>query len=108
MDGGGAASLPADPAILFAGAKPGTVGGGGNDEWWGSNWASKEWENGQEGAHSNGNDANWETGKNASWDWQNGSWPEDEWVEGAGSGSKGGNGGEEWWAGDWEKAGGAG
>jgi len=93
----GGASLPADPAILFAGAKP--KGGEGDEEWWGSNWASGDWEKGQDGAHANGKDANWESGNK--WDWQNGSWPEDEWAEGAGSGSKGG---ADWWEGEWEKA----
>mmetsp|Transcript_64882 Transcript_64882/g.101134 ORF Transcript_64882/g.101134 Transcript_64882/m.101134 type:complete len:826 (-) Transcript_64882:100-2577(-) len=89
-------SLPPDPAILFAGAKPVEhSSGGGDDEWWGesfsSNWA--EWDDKDDGA-----DWNKENGKD--WEWHKGQWDEDEW--------EGGKAGDEWWSGDWEKAGGRG
>jgi len=106
-DGGGTASLPADPAILFAGAKP-SEGGGNGEEWWDGfstqNWAAAEWEGGNAEESGKGQNESWENGKNAGWDWQTGGWPDDEWAEGGANAGK--KGGDEWWAGEWEKAGG--
>jgi len=102
-------TLPPDPAIIFAGAKPGSCetasgGGGGKDEWWdgfAENWATAEWDNNKDdsGAVANGAEKNWEGGND--WDWKKGRWEEDEWNDGGG----GGKGDEAWWDGDWQKAG---
>jgi len=100
------ASLPPDPAILFANPKPGVmfgdVGQSNDDEWWegagsGSTWEGQEWMNkgkSRNAKASKGADRSWED-----WNWQQGQWEKAEWNESNGDG--------QWWQGDWEKAGGA-
>jgi len=72
-----AASLPPDPAILFAGTKQSSD----DQEWQGGQW--------------------WESGGNASWNsksWEWESW-RDDWNSSKGQAEDG------WWGGQWEKAG---
>lgn len=81
---GGSAALPPDPAILFAGSKPGALPPTeNNDDWWDGNWDS--WDD---------NDKTSKSGKDQDWNWNSHNWNKnDDWGV-----DEGGNGkADEWW-----------